>query len=364
MTKVASNHIASPAFMSLNGTEPVKVLKLLLLEDNDTDAELIKHELKRSGLIFEILRVDKREDYKNAISADIDLILADFNLPQFDGLEALQILNETDLNIPFIIVSGTIGEDVAVSVMKLGASDYLLKDRLVRLAPAVRQAIEKYALDKKQQRVDAELIESQERFRKVFEEGSVGMAIVGLDESFTEVNEAFCQMLGYQKRELVKLDLKRIIHPEDYGIVSEIFQRAMKGEIPSPKGERRYLKKTGEVVWVQLKTSIVQETKGKSAYCIAICQDVTERRNAEQDLLYLALHDPLTGLSNRTLFGDRLQQAINTGTRGKKKFGLLLMDIDRFKEINDSLGHAVGDQLLQQIAIRLRGVLRDLDTDR
>jgi diguanylate cyclase (GGDEF)-like protein/PAS domain S-box-containing protein len=333
-----------------------------MLEDRPADAELVLHELKHTGFEFEVTRVDNRETYRAALSADLDLILADYNLPQFDAMEALRMLNETDWDVPFIIVSGSIGEDVAVSAMQLGAADYLLKDRLTRLGPAVRQAIDQHRLRMEQRRTAKELAESQERFRRVFEEGAVGMAVVGLDYRFLEVNEALCQMLGYTRAELLRLSIRDVSHPDDYEFANDLFNRAIKGEIPNYRVEKRYLKRTGEEVWVQLSASIVRDTDGKAPYCIGVLQDVTERRRAEQELQFLALHDTLTGLPNRSLFTDRLQHAISTATRDKSSFGLLVMDMDRFKEVNDSLGHHSGDMLLQQIASRLRGVLREFDT--
>jgi diguanylate cyclase (GGDEF)-like protein/PAS domain S-box-containing protein len=337
-------------------------LRLLMLEDRAADAELVMHELKSTGLEFDVTRVDNRVDYEAALCSDLDLILADYNLPQFDALEALRMLNATGWDVPFIIVSGSIGEDVAVSAMQLGAADYLLKDRLTRLAPAVRQALDQRAMREERRRVAAELAVSEERFRRIFEEGAVGMAVVGADYRFLAVNEALCQMLGYTRDELLGLGVKDVSHPEDYQIAAELFARSMRGEIPNYRVEKRYLRKTGEEVWVQLSSSVVRDVEGRPPYTIGVLQDVTERRRAEQELQFLALHDTLTGLPNRSLFTDRLQHAISTATRDKTSFGLLVMDMDRFKEVNDSLGHHSGDLLLQQIALRLRGVLREFDT--
>jgi diguanylate cyclase (GGDEF)-like protein/PAS domain S-box-containing protein len=339
----------------------VTTLKLLLLEDRPADAELVLHELKTAGFEFEVTLVDNREDYRAALSGELDLILAGYNLPQFDALEALRMRNETGLDVPFIIVSGSIGEDVAVLAIQNGAADYLLKDRLSRLAPAVRQAIEQHALRDEQRRTASELAESQERFRRVFEDCSAGMAVVGADYCFMEVNEALCQMLGYKRDELLKLSVRDVSHPDDYDFTAELFNRAIKGEIPSYRVEKRYLKKTGEEVWVQLSASVVR-TGGNPPYLVGVLQDMTERRRAEEELQFLALHDTLTGLPNRSLFTDRLQHAISTATRDKSSFGLLVMDMDRFKEVNDSLGHHSGDLLLQQMASRVRSVLREFDT--
>src|SRR6266550_5391648 len=108
-------------------------LRVLLLEDRPSDAELILHELRRSGYDPVAERVETRQEFLASLRPDLDIILADYNLPQFDALSALKLVRESGLDVPFIIVSGSIGEELAVSGIKLGAADYLIKDRLARL---------------------------------------------------------------------------------------------------------------------------------------------------------------------------------------------------------------------------------------
>ena len=333
-----------------------------MLEDRATDAELVMHELKIAGLDADVTRVDNERDYLDKLDSDYDLILADYNLPQFDALSALQLLNDRGIEVPFIIVSDTIGEDVAVEAIHRGAADYLLKDRLARLAPAVTKALDQKALKEAKRATDERLRESQERFQRVFEEGSVGMALVGEDYMFMEVNDALCQMLGYEHDELIKLGIRDITVPEDYDVSASLSGQMFAGKNNGYRVEKRYLKKTGEEVWVQLSVSLVRDKEGEPLYSIGVIQDITERRRAEQELQFMALHDTLTELPNRTLFTDRLEQAIIAANREKSSFGLLVMDMDRFKEVNDSLGHQSGDLLLRQMAARLKGALREADT--
>src|SRR5258708_29188576 len=184
-----------------------------MLEDRAADAELVMHELKSAGFDFSLTRVDNRADYAAALDSQLDIILADYSLPQFDAIEALNMRNDAGLDVPFIIVSGSIGEDVAVASIQNGAADYLLKDRLTRLGPAVPQATDHKTLRDEQVRTARELAESQERFRRGFEEGAVGMAIIDLDYRFIDVNEALCQMLGYQREEMLALTVKDVSHP-------------------------------------------------------------------------------------------------------------------------------------------------------
>ncbi|MDP9325349.1 MAG: EAL domain-containing protein [Candidatus Dormibacteraeota bacterium] len=333
-----------------------------MLEDRATDAELLIHELKAAGFDADVIRVDNEKDYGDQLGAGFDLVLADYNLPHYDALSALQLLNERGLDIPFVIVSGSIGEDVAVEAIHQGAADYLLKDRLTRLAPAVTKALDQKALRDAKRATEERLRESQERFQRVFEEGSVGMALVGRDYRFIEVNDAICQMLGYEHDELVRLGIKDITHPADFEPAANLSGQMFAGHNNGYRIEKRYLKKTGEVVWVQLSASLVRDKEGLPLYSIGVIQDITERRRAEKELEFLALHDALTELPNRTLFTDRLSQSIISATRDSSSFGVLVMDMDRFKDVNDSLGHQSGDMLLRQMAERLRAALRQADT--
>lgn len=142
-----------------------KPLKLLLVEDQESDAELVVLELRRAGFEPNSHRVDSEADYLQALSADLDVVLADYNLPSFNGLRALELLQQSRLDVPLIIVSGSIGEELATTAIRQGAADYLLKDRPARLGLAVTNAIEQRLLRREKQLADANLRASEERFR-------------------------------------------------------------------------------------------------------------------------------------------------------------------------------------------------------
>jgi diguanylate cyclase (GGDEF)-like protein len=211
-------------------------LRLLLIEDSEDDAALVVRALTRCGYAVTSERVETRETLAAALDRQAwDLVIADYTMPRFSGLAALELLREHDPDIPFIFVSGTIGEDAAVAAMKTGAHDYIMKGNLKRLIPAI-------------------------------------------------------------DRELRDARIRR------------------------------------------------------------------ERKGAERRLAHLAYHDALTDLPNRTLLHDRLQQAVFGAHRSGEPLMLLVMDLDRFKEINDTMGHPAGDRVLQLVASRLRDTLREADT--
>lgn len=135
----------------------MKPIRVLLLEDRMTDVEMMIRELRRAGFAPEWKRVETEVNFLAELKNAPDIILSDYSMPQFNGLEAAKILRESGLNIPFILISGTVGEDVAVEAMKHGATDYLLKDRIARLGVAVEQALEQRRLREERQRADEEI---------------------------------------------------------------------------------------------------------------------------------------------------------------------------------------------------------------
>src|SRR5881227_220170 len=144
-------------------------LKILIAEDSLTDTELMLRELRRSGFDPDWARVDSELDFSRYLTADLDIIFSDYEMPGFGGLRALELLKASGLDLPFIIISGTIGEDTAVDAMKLGASDYILKGSLARLEPAVRHALAQTRLRREHAAAVKNLRESEGKLRNIFD---------------------------------------------------------------------------------------------------------------------------------------------------------------------------------------------------
>lgn len=214
-------------------TKPIRVV---IVEDSENDTRLLIRELQRGGFELEFQRVDSPGAMVAALSSQPwDLIISDYSMPHFSGLAALQVLKQSGLDLPFIMVSGTIGEDVAVAAMKEGVHDYVMKGNLPRLVTAI-------------------------------------------------------------ERELRDAEVRR------------------------------------------------------------------ERKRMDERLSYLAKYDPLTDLPNRNLLSERLEQALISARQEGRPLALMVMDLNHFKEINDTMGHQAGDVLLREVGSRLKGALRECDT--
>jgi diguanylate cyclase (GGDEF)-like protein/PAS domain S-box-containing protein len=202
-----------------------------------------------------------------------------------------------------------------------------------------------------------------ERFRSAFDHAAIGMALVSSEGRWLQVNRSLCDILGHSERELLATDFLSITHPEDLGGALANIGHVLKGKSVTSQMEKRYVHKTGHVVWVHWSVSRARDAYTKSVHLIFQIQDITDRKRAEQRLHYDAFHDVLTGLPNRALFMDHLKLAIARAQRHREQiFAVLYLDLDRFKIVNDSLGHTIGDQLLTGIAERLTKNLRPGDT--
>jgi diguanylate cyclase (GGDEF)-like protein/PAS domain S-box-containing protein len=211
------------------------------------------------------------------------------------------------------------------------------------------------------QESDRALREAEERFRRSFHDSAAGMAIVSTEGEWLQVNQALADLTGYATDELAGMSFAVITHPDDVDAEVEALDQLVAGERRRYVTEKRYLRADGRLVWISLSLSPIRDEDGDTLYLISQMQDITERKQTEAKLAHQAMHDPLTGLPNRTLFTDRMLLAKARLRRGGS-LALLFCDLDHFKAVNDSFGHDAGDRLLIEIAGRLRSILRPSDT--
>jgi diguanylate cyclase (GGDEF)-like protein/PAS domain S-box-containing protein len=207
------------------------------------------------------------------------------------------------------------------------------------------------------------LRESEERFHSAFDLAAIGMALVAVDGPFLLVNSSLCKIFGYSEEELLISNLQMLTHDDDNDkMLDRHLRQLLTDELPSFQIEEEcYHKIVGKVVWTLLSASLVRSAAGEPLYFIIQIQDISGRKAAEQQLVYIANHDPLTGLLNRAQFHDRFTQTLSSVRRHETKLALMFLDLDRFKLVNDTLGHRIGDLLLQAVSERLKNSVRSND---
>lgn len=338
-------------------------LKILVLEDVASDAELMVRALRDGGILFTSARADTRMSFEAVLQEfKPDLVLSDYGLPAYNGRDALEYVKRVAPDIPVIIVSGALGEEAAVELLKAGAKDYVLKDRIARLPFAIERVLAE-AVNAKARRESERLLRvSEARFRNILENAPAGIGVAALDGRFIEVNQSFCKLLGYTREELLQLTFLGVTHPDDREITSSQAQRLLDGEIDASQLEKLIVRKDGHHVWVQVAVSLLRDSSGEPLNFIGQIEDITERKHNQDEIRQLAYYDVLTGLPNRRLLLDRLNQALAQAQRHRRSLAVMFLDLDRFKEINDTLGHDVGDELLREVAGRLGTCVRGGDT--
>ena len=213
------------------------------------------------------------------------------------------------------------------------------------------------------ERVEADRVQlaAETRIEIGFEQAGIGAAIFDLEGVPIRVNPAVCSLLGRPKELLVGRHWTAYTHPDETPSWQSLLARVAAGH-DTYAVEGRYLRPDGTVVWASSHVTLVRDESGEPQYFLAQLQDITDRKVMEHELVHQALHDSLTGLPNRALLTDRLVQGIEGSRRRGSKIGVMFLDLDRFKTVNDTFGHATGDELLKHVADRISGVVRPGDT--
>ena len=259
------------------------IIKILILEDVAADAELEALELTDAGFAISSKRVETRDAFIQELEEfKPDIILADYSLPDFDGMAALDIVLEKKLTIPFIFVSGSLGEERAVEAVKRGATDYVLKQNLLRLVPSVRRALHEAEEKKKRKKIEGSLRESEERYRTILESIEEGYYEVDLAGNLTFFNDSLCSIFGYSRDELLGVNNRNYMDPETSKNIYRIFNAVYHTGQPGKIFDWEFIKKDGAKIYVEISISLVKNSKGERAGFRGILRDITERKLHEE----------------------------------------------------------------------------------
>ncbi|MBI4804117.1 MAG: EAL domain-containing protein [Desulfovibrio sp.] len=374
--------------------EPVATV--LTIDDEEVIRRSFQAYLEDSG--FEVLQANNgRVGLEVYRERHPDIILVDLRMPEVDGLEVLaNVVRETP-DLPIVVVSGTGMIQDAIEALRLGAWDYVLKpvEDLGILEHAVRRALERARLIKEnkayrenlenlvrrrtaelhdrtlqledanqrlQNEIDERII-AETKYRSIFENAIEGIFQVNPEGKVVSANPAMARILGYKTPQELMDGVDNFCSQlcEDAS-KREKFFRVLEDHGSVQAFEVQTSRQDGQALWASVNAHLVTGKTAENVHFEGTLEDISDHKRFEEQLLHQSLHDALTGLPNRALFSDRLSQAISRTSRNNSFFALLYLDVDRFKVINDSLGHAAGDQFLLKLAERLRGCTREADT--
>jgi diguanylate cyclase (GGDEF)-like protein len=384
------------------------VLRVLVLEDAPNDAELETTMLRRAGISCESRVVATERDLLEQLDRfDPHLVLSDFSLPGFDGLSALKLVRERRPDVPYIFVSGTIGEERAIDALRHGATDYVLKSNLARLPPAVTRAVReaeesrhRLQRDEKMSRlnriravqsgISASIVRTRDR-RQLFQEicdvaverGHFRLAWIGLTVADTTsvipvarsgedggYVEEFMRrpaevlgadsLIGTAVRERKEIVVNQIEEEPRVALPERALQQGYGSMIALPLISEDAVMGFWVIYEAERGFFDVEETRLLSdiAADVSFALDYIAKQERLNELAY---YDVLTGLSNRNLLHEHLRQALAHASRNDRMVAVVFIDLDRFKWVNDTFGHSGGDRLLKEIAARIASCTREGD---
>lgn len=265
------------------------VPRILFIDDSPDDILLATNALRRDGLVFEQTIASTLEQAKESLArGGWSAILCDYNLGTHTGLDVLNVIREGGLDVPFLLLSGTIGEERAAEAIRQGAADYVMKDRLGRLASSLRRELATADARRTRVALERRLLAFEERYRKTVERAPIGIVNADPNGIFISVNACYCEILGYSASELLGRHFNEFSFGEDAAHALVAFQSLLDGGDAAVHFERRYVRKDGQIVWSSVTLAPVRDDQGAVEYVIGLVEDITARREARQKLLMQA----------------------------------------------------------------------------
>lgn len=348
--------------------------KILIVDDDPVVLKSLKELLSIRGFNADTA-IGGQEAICQLSQDQYDLVLLDLHMPYVSGHDVMAHISDKKINTSFIVISGETSFDAARNACAKGAYDFLRKPYAAdELVLTINNALKDKRLEQQNKLMQLQLRES-ERLHKYLVNASPDIIyILDPDGNFTFINERIESLLGYASKELIGTHYSKLVHHEDAEKARYVFNERRIGDRASKNVELRLkCKDDGAARFFDTRTIPIElsslgiyksDKVKKDSYLgtYGVARDITERKIAEETINFQAYHDLLTKLPNRALLRDRLSLAISQAKRDNEQLAVLFLDLDRFKNINDSLGHMIGDELLQQVSKRLKTCIREGDT--
>jgi diguanylate cyclase (GGDEF)-like protein/PAS domain S-box-containing protein len=328
----------------------------------ESDVERCLQELKHMDFAISADWVQVPAEFAERLhTQSYDVIVCDYSMRTWTGMEALEFLQQVNQEIPFILATGMLDEDMTDAFIRKGAFDCVDKNRLNRLPLAVALAVEEKTRREELSHAEKELRHSEAQYRALLENPTYGICHVDVDGRFLDVNEALVAMVGYgSKEELMAVNLGTDIlrDPIEQGQLLESYRKTGNVDLIEVEWKR----KDGTPMKVRLSGRQVGVDEGASDGCEIIAEDITAQRASEDHLRHLAATDALTGLANYRRLSETLESEVKRSDRTARDFAVLIFDLNGLKQINDSHGHLAGNRALCRLADIFRFSCRSIDT--
>jgi diguanylate cyclase (GGDEF)-like protein/PAS domain S-box-containing protein len=369
-------HVAMENLDSSPGFVEKKNFHLLLVDDEPRLLSSLGELLKETGHHLATATCGA-EAIEQLTKLQFDLILLDLRLPDLSGHEIMDFINAQGIDASVIVLSGDRDIEAAIGAIKRGAYGYLRKPYpREELLKTVENALQKRKLEAENRYIAWQLECSEKLYRYLVDSSPDIVYTLNAEGHFTFVNDRTHQLLGFQREELIGKHYSVLVHEDDLERARYVFNERRVGERASRNVELRLKCFNSDATERAFENTLVTiafnsmgmyaldpEARKKTFFgTYGVARDITDRKRAEELISYQAYHDILTDLPNRVLFRDRLELALIQARRNKDELAVMFVDLDRFKLVNDTLGHMKGDELLQQVAGRLKATLRGGDT--
>ncbi|MEJ5363160.1 MAG: diguanylate cyclase [Spirochaetota bacterium] len=335
-----------------------KTINILLIEDLNYDAQLEQTILEKSNSQYSIQWVSNKEEFYKACEQCVpDVVVSDYHLPDITAEEIVEYINTKFKYVPIIIISGAIGEETTVEIIKYGAVDVLLKQHLFKLPQAIERAIVETGKRKELDDALEKLKKTKELQELILQNVPVGIIVAAEDGKVIEINKYALSLLGYAQDNKPHYLSAKTFFAENTQRIR--FFKVLNEKKIIQNYEAKIKRENGAIRIFSFYA--VMHHIDRQQYIFTAFFDVTEQKALEDRILFLSFFDPLTQLPNRALLKDRIDLALMRARHNKRYVAVITLDVDRFKYVNDSLGHRVGDDILLEISQKLSQSLRDGD---